>query len=149
MEDAKKQALTIYEAICATSGDRPFAFQSAEQMNRELAAWQAGNAALKSLREASPEVQTTFLGQSIEWLRAESREHRNFRVTSTLLDAVLHALGAAPKPLPAELVLRLLTELREDMMTRLYFPFFQFLSVMERDQVSEEIRVELRKLHMQ
>lgn len=149
MEDAKKQALTIYEAICATSDDRPFAFQSVEQMNRELAAWKAGNAALKSLREAAPEVQTEFLSQSIEWLRAESREHRNFRVTSTLLDAVLHALGAAPKPLPAELVLRLLTELREDMMTRFYFPFYQFLSVVEREQVSEEIRVELRKLHVQ
>jgi len=35
MVDPKKQALAIYEEICATSAGRPFAFRSIEQMNRE------------------------------------------------------------------------------------------------------------------
>src|SRR5438876_1517541 len=92
VEQAAKQALAIYETICATSADRPFAFRSAEQMRQELAAWCAGNPGLTQLRQASPEVITAFLGQSVEWLKAESREHSNFRVTSTLVEAVQHAV---------------------------------------------------------
>ena len=149
MVDAKKQAAIIYEAICTTSADRPFSFQTVQQMHREIAAWQANNSALTSLRQAPPEVQTAFLSQSVEWLKAESHEHSNFRVTSTLMDAILHALTAAPKPLPTELVLKLLTELRENTVTRYSFPFDQFLSILNRDQVTDEIRVELRKLHLQ
>src|SRR5579864_1067243 len=147
--DAKKQAATIYEAICTTSADRPFAFQSAAQMHQEIAAWQANNSGLTSLRQAQPDVQIAFLSQSVEWLKAESRDYSNFRVTSTLIDAILHALAAAPKPLPTELVLKVLTELRENTVTRYSFPFDQFLSILNRDQVTDEIRVELRKLHLQ
>jgi hypothetical protein len=105
MEDANQQSLAIYEAICATSADRPFSFTSVEQMHREIAEWQANNAALKSLREASPDVQVAFLSQSAAWLKAESRGHRNHRVTATLVDAILHSLQAAPKTLPEEVVL--------------------------------------------
>lgn len=149
MVEAQKHAEAIYEAICTTSADRPFSFQTAAQMHREIAAWQANNPGLTSLRQAPPGVQIAFLSQSVEWLKAESREHSNFRVVSTLVDATLHALTAAPKPLPAELVLKLLTELRENTVTRYCFPFDQFLSVLNRDQVADEIRVELRKLHLQ
>ncbi len=149
MCDAKQQALTIYEAICATSGDRPFSFQTVGQMHREIATWQANNPALVTLRQASPEVQTAFLNQSVEWVKAESRDHSSFRVISTLIDAIQHAIQAAPKPLPVELVLKLLTELREDTFARYYFPFDQFLSILHRDQVSGEIRAELRKLYLQ
>jgi Domain of unknown function (DUF4132) len=147
--DAKKRAATIYEAICTTSADRPFAFQSVAEMHRDIAAWQANNPGLTSLRQAPPDVQIAFLSQSVEWLRAESRDYSNFRVTSTLIDAILHALAAAPKPLPMELVLKLLTELRENTVTRYSFPFDQFLSILNRDQVTDEIRLELRKLHLQ
>jgi len=66
----------------------------------------------------------------VEWLKAESRDHPNFRLISTLVDAILHTLEAAPKPLPTELVLKLLTELRENTVTRYYFPFDQFLSIL-------------------
>ena len=149
MEDTKQQALIIYETICATSADRPFAFRSMEQMLREVAAWQADNPALTALRQAPPEVKTAFLSQSVGWLKAESRDHANFRVTSTLIDAIRHALEAASKPLPAELVLKLLTELRQDALTRFAFPFDQFLSVFTREEVTEEIRAELRLLHLQ
>jgi hypothetical protein len=144
-----KQALSIYETICATSADRPFSFRTVEQMHRELAAWQANNRALTDLREASQDVQTTFLSQSVEWLKAESREQSNFRVTSTLVDAILYALNAAPRPLPTNLTLKLLSELRENVMARYHFPFDQFLSILTLDQVTGEIRTELRRLHLQ
>jgi hypothetical protein len=149
MEQAAKQALAIYETICATSADRPFAFRSAEQMRQELAAWGAGNAGLTQIRQASPEVLTSFLGHSLEWLTAESREHSNFRVTSTLVEAIQYAIQATPKPLSAELVLSLLIELRKNTISRYYFPFDLLLSVITRDQVTEEIRTELRQLHLQ
>jgi hypothetical protein len=149
MPGADKEALAIYETICATSADRPFAFSTVEQMHRELAAWRANNRALTDLREASQDVQIAFLSQSLEWLRAESREHSNFRVTSTLVDAILYVLQAAPKPLPSDLILKLLSELRENVLTRYYFPFYQFLSVLTRNQITDEARAELRKLHLQ
>jgi hypothetical protein len=56
MQDARKDALAIYEKICATSADRPFAFNSPEQMYREIAAWQANNSALNDLRQAPPDT---------------------------------------------------------------------------------------------
>jgi uncharacterized protein DUF4132 len=144
-----QQALAIYEKICATSADRPFTSQSIEQLHRELAAWQQNNPGLTQLRQASPDVQTAFLRQSVEWLKAESRDHSNFLVTSTMVDAIRHALGATPKPLSTELVLTLLTELRENTITRYYFPFDQFLLIITRNQVNDDIRAELRRLHLQ
>jgi hypothetical protein len=149
MPDANQQALIIYETICATSADRPFAFRSREQMLREVADWQANNPALIRLRQGLPEVLTAFLSQSAEWVKAESREHANFLIAATLFDAIRHAFKEAPKPLPAELVLKLLTELRQDAVTRFSYPFDQFLSVLTRDQVTDEIRAELRLLHLQ
>src|SRR5215469_130039 len=148
MPHAMKEASAIYETICATSADRPYAFHSVDQMHREIAAWQANNPGLEKLRQAAPEVVTAFLGQSVEWLKAESRDHSNFRVTSTLLDAIVYSFQAAPKPLPPELVLRLLTELCESAVMRFYFPLYAFLSVLTREQVTNDIRVELRKLHL-
>jgi hypothetical protein len=148
MVDPKKQALDIYEEICATSADRPFTFRSVEQMHREIAAWQENNSALASLRQASSEVQTAFLNQSVEWMKAELREQANFRVASTLFDAIVYALNSAAKPLPNELVLKLLTELRENHAIRFSYPFDRFLSVISPDQVTGEIRAELRRLQL-
>jgi len=148
MTDAKEQATEIYEMICTTSADRPFAFRSVEQMQREMAAWQANNPGLQKIRQASPEVLIAFLSQSVEWLKAKSKDHSNFRVTSTLLDAIVYALKTAPKPLPTEVVLRLLTELRGSVVMQFYFPLYTFLGVLTREEVTEEIRAELRKLHL-
>jgi hypothetical protein len=136
----------IYNAIRATSGDRPFAFQSVEQMRRALAIWQAQSPALTTLSQASPDVQTAFLARSVEWLKSEY--HGDFRVTSTLVDAILQAINAAPKPLSTELILKLMTELRREPSTRHYFPFDQFLSVLARDGMTDDIRAELRRLHL-
>jgi hypothetical protein len=66
-----------------------------------------------------------------------------------LVEAVQHAIQALPKPLPTELILELLTDLRKNTITRFYFPFDLFLSAVTRDQVTEEIRSELRQLHLQ
>jgi hypothetical protein len=146
MADPEKQALAIYEEICATSAGRPFAFQSVAQMNREISAWQENNSALIRLRRASSDVQTAFLNQSVEWMKAELREQANFRVASTLFDATVYVLSAATKPLPNKMVLKLLTELRENHTTRFSYPFDRFLSILDRDQVTDEIRAELRRL---
>jgi hypothetical protein len=147
--DAAEQARLIYDAIRATSGDRPFAFQSLEQLRRGVASWQAQNPALASLRQAPPDVQTAFLSQSVEWLKHESTDHANFRIISTLVDAILHAINAAPKPLPAELTLKLLSELRREHFTRQYFPLDQFLAVLQRSEITDDIRAELRRLQLQ
>jgi hypothetical protein len=148
MPEARQLALAIYEKICTTSADRPFSFHSVEQMHREIAASQANNRGLEALRKTSPDVLIAFLSQSVEWLKAESRDHSNFQVTSTLLDAILYALEATPKPLPKDVVFKLLTELRESAVTRFYFPLYPFLSVLTREEVTDEIRAELRKLHL-
>src|SRR5713101_4238442 len=150
MTEAQKQALAIYEMICATSGDRPLSFHTLEQLWRETSAWKARNPALTALHTSGPEVQLAFLDQSLEWLRAESRADRDIRVCQTLPEAIQIALELASKPLPPELTLKLLSEFRRDFsMARFYFPFEQFLSLLTRDQVTDEIRAELRKLHLQ
>lgn len=148
MENAQNQALLLYESICATSGDRPFSFRNVEDLRRGIAAWRANSPALRQQKQASPEVQSAFLHQSVEWLKAESRGHRNFRVTATLVDAILYALQAARKPLPSETVLRILTELRESELARHYFPVYQFLCILTLSDVTDDIRGQIRRLHL-
>jgi hypothetical protein len=150
MTEAEKLALGIYEMICATSGDRPLSFNTVEQLKREMSDWKAKNPALIALRNSSPEVQLAFLNQSFEWLRAEARADQNIRVCQTLPEVIQIALELASKPLPPELTLKLLSEFRREFsMARFYFPFSQLLSLLTKDQVTDEIRAELRKLHLQ
>ena len=150
MTEAEKLALGIYEMICATSGDRPLSFNTVEQLKREMSDWKAKNPALIALRNSSPEVQLAFLNQSFEWLRAEARADQNIRVCQTLPEVIQIALELASKPLPPELTLKLLSEFRREFsMARFYFPFGQLLSLLTKDQVTDEIRAELRKLHLQ
>ena len=149
MTSPEAQALAIYDQIRCTSGDRPFAFRSAEQMRQEILAWQMNNPALTALRKASPEVLTAFLDQSVEWTKAESRDHSNFRVASTLGEAIVYCLKEAQKPLPGEVTVKLLSQLRESAVTRFYYPFGPFLSVLTRSEVTAEMRSEFRRLHLQ
>jgi len=72
MTESEKQALAIYETIVATSGTRPTAFQTMEQLLRETAAWKANNPALAELGRAEPPVLLAFLAQSFDWQRAEA-----------------------------------------------------------------------------
>jgi hypothetical protein len=150
MTEDEKQALAIFEMICATSEDRPLWGNSVAQLMREMSLWKAKNPALTALRATRPGVQLAFLDQSFEWLRAVTKADRNIRVCHTLPDAIQIALEVAPKPFPPELILKLLQQFRgEFSMARFYFPFGQFLSLLSREQVTDEIRAELRKLHPQ
>jgi hypothetical protein len=147
--DADKQAQTIYEQICTTSDDRPFAFQSVLDMVRGVADWKTSNPALRALEKASPDVHLAFLNHSCEWLKAEAKEQRNFRVKSTLVDAINLSLTFAPKPFPPEMVARMLSDLREDAWTRGYFPLEPFLKELTPDQITDDMRKDLRSLHLQ
>src|ERR1017187_637129 len=150
MTNDHQEALAIYESICATSGDRPTSGTSVAQLNRALAEWRSTNSALAALAAARPAVHLAFLNQCLEWLRAEERVTNNGKVSGTLIDAIHIAMQAAPKPLPADLVQHVLSELRQEYsMARYYFPLDPFLSLLSRDQVTDEIRMELRKLHLQ
>jgi hypothetical protein len=150
MTEPEEQALALYAMIRATGGDRPTAFQTLEQLERETSAWRATNTALAALRQAPAEALIAFLHHSFEWLRAESAEFRSFGVCHTLSDAIGIALARIPKPWPPTTVLRLLSEFRQDSsMARLHFPFPPFLAMLSRDDVTEEIRTELRKLSFQ
>jgi hypothetical protein len=148
--EAEKQALAIYELICATSADRPYSGNSVGEMLRNIGDWRANSEALDALSRCGAGVHLAFLKHSFEWLRAESKEYSNFGVCQTLMDATVIALQLVPKPLPADIVLGLLRENRQNYgAARLYFPFRQFLATLTRDQVSDEIRGELRKLYQQ
>jgi len=147
LTDAKKQAFAIYDLILSTSHDRPSSGQTLEQMQRDIANWKAENPALKEIERASSGVHLAFLNHSFGWLKDRTQERSHFSVTSTLFDATLHALNALPKPLPADTVTNLLSDLRNDDWTRCYFPFRQFLSVLRREQITDEMRTYLRSLH--
>lgn len=149
MTDAEKQAQSIYEMICASSGDRPVAGNSVTQLLRDIAGWKAGNPALTLLKDAGPEVRLAFLEHSFEWLKAEARGER-FRVCQTMSEAIQMAMAAVPQPFPATLVHHLLADLAQDFsMARFYYPFGPLLDSLTREQVTPEIRADLRKLHLQ
>ena len=61
MTEAEQQAFSIYELIGTTSANRPIAFRSTEQAQRETAAWQATNPGLQAMRNAPPDVLLAFL----------------------------------------------------------------------------------------
>src|SRR5690349_4580063 len=150
MTEAEEQGLALYEDICATGKDRPDSANSMAEMMRKIAEWRASNSALNALGRASAEVQLAFLKNSFEWLQAEAKEFSRFQVCQAVTDAIQLVLTTLPKPLPTELVQRLLSEYRQDFsMTRLYFPFEKFVSVLTREQITDEIRGELRRIHLQ
>ena len=150
MTEAEKQAFALYEEICASGKERPYSANSLAEMMRKLAEWRVNNSAFTALSRASTEVQLAFLNGSFEWLRAEAKEFSRFQVCQAVTEAIQLVLTTLPKPLPTELVQRLLSEYRQDFsMTRMYFPFQQLLSVLTRDQITDEIRSELRRILLQ
>ena len=119
MTEAEKQAFSLYEDICTTGKDRPYSANSLAEMMRKIAEWRASNSALNALGRASAEVQLAFLKNSFEWLQAEAKEFSRFQVCQAVTDAIQLVLTTLPKPLPTELVQRLLSEYRQDFsMTR-------------------------------
>ena len=150
MTEAEKQAFAIYEEMCVTSHDRPFGANSIQELHHNLATWSANNPGLAKLRRSSEDVRLAFLKQSLEFLRAEAKDFGNFRVISTINEGIQIVLFGAVEPLPAEIVHQLLNEYRQDFSaSRVGFPLKEFLATIIKDQVTEEIRSELRKLHPQ
>jgi len=145
--EADRQAWAIFEQICATSAERPFAGMSAATLMSQIAEWKSRNPALKALEAAAAVVKLAFFENSLAWLRAESRAHLNFHVCGTVADAARMALHGAPSPLPQETILRVLSEYRQEHgMARIYFPFEPFLVAIRREDVNDDIRTELKKL---
>lgn len=150
MTETEKQALAIYEMIAATSKQRPTFFQSVGQLLRETAAWKENNPALAELGRAQPTVLLAFLAQCFDWLRAEGHLAKNYNACLSLSEAIQIALSRAPKPLPGGLVLHLLSEYCGAMgsMAHIYFPIRALISSLSQDEMTDEIRAELRKLHL-
>ena len=102
------------------------------------------------LGRAEPPVLHAFLAQSFGWLRAEAHLAKNYNACNTLSEGIQIALSRAPKPLPTELVLHLFGEYCGSMgeMAHMFFPIRQLISSIARDQVTDEIRTELRRIHL-
>ena len=146
MTDAEHQAYLIYELVRSTSSNRPFAFQSAVQALSETAAWQATNPGLQAMRDAPAEVLLAFLRNFKEW-RGTADRSGDFKAEASMGDALRIALERAPRPLPGDLVLQLLKSYGSGLSWMLFgFPLRQFLSLLTRDQVTDEIRAELRRM---
>jgi hypothetical protein len=146
MTEADQQAYSIYELISKTSADRPFAFRSIEQAQSETTAWQAANPGLQAMRDASPEVLLAFLWNYKEW-RGTSDRGDDFKLGATMGDALRIAIETAPKPLPGELVLQLLRNYGSGLSWLLFgFPLRHFLALLTRDEITAEIRAELRRI---
>ena len=54
MTEAEKQALAIYEMICASSGGRPISGNSVDHLKREASAWKARNPQKRNLTSVQP-----------------------------------------------------------------------------------------------
>src|SRR5258708_35603853 len=150
MTEAEKQALAIYEMIATTSKQRPIYFSTIEQMHRVTAAWKENNPAFAELGRAEPQVLQAFLAQSFDWLRAEAHLAKDYTTCNTLAEGIQVALSKMPKPLPGELVLHLFGEYYGEMgsMAHIFFPIRQLISSITRDQVTDGLRSELRKLQL-
>ncbi|HEY2467273.1 MAG TPA: DUF4132 domain-containing protein [Terracidiphilus sp.] len=144
--EADLQAYSIYELIRSASSDRPFAFRSIEQSRNETAEWQAANPGLQAMRNASSEVLLAFLRNFKEW-RGTSDRGDDFKLDATMGDALRIAIETAPKPLPTDLVLQLLRNYGSALSWLLCgFPLRHFLAVLTRDEMTDEIRTELRRI---
>ena len=146
MTEADQQAYSIYALMSSASTDRPFAFQSIEQAQSETAAWQAANPGLQAIRNASPEVLLAFLRNYKEWRGATDRGN-DFKLGAIMSDALRIAVETAPKPLPGDLVLQLLRNYGSGLSWMLFgFPLRHFLALLTRDEITDEIRAELRRI---
>jgi hypothetical protein len=150
VNDPDKRALEIYEMICATSEGRPFSGNSVEELLSAVESWRNSNIAIAALKKADAAVLLSFLRQSFEWFAALRIEVSHVRTCATLAEGIILALQRAPKPLEEMTGLHCLAEFRKcTSMARFHFPFLQFVSVLTREQMTDGMRHELRKLHAQ
>lgn len=146
MTEAEQRAYSIYELICDTCADRPLAFRSIEQARHETGAWQTTNPGLQALHNAPPELLLAFLRNYKQWRSATDRGD-DFKLSASMGDALQIALEMAPKPLPADLVLELLHSYSRGLSWMLLgFPLRRFLELLTRNEMTDEIRAELRQI---
>ena len=101
---------------------------------------------MRAIRVASPEVLLAFLRNYKEW-RGTSNGGDDFKLDATMGDALRIAIETAPKPLPGDLVLQLLRNYGSGLSWVLFgFPLRHFLSLLTRDEMTDEIRAELRRI---
>jgi hypothetical protein len=150
MTESEKQAQSIYEQLVATSKTRPMRFQTMDQLQRETSAWKAANPAFIELNQAAPPVLHAFLAQCFGWLKAEAHLAKDYTACNTLAEGIQLAINRAPKPLPGELVEQLFGEYYGSVgeMAHMFFPVRLLILSVTREQVTEKIRMHLRKLYL-
>ncbi len=150
MTEAEKQAQAIYETFVATGPQRPTSFRTVEQMRVETTAWKETNPGFIALARAQPDVLLAYLDQCFGWLRAEAHLAKNYFVCNTISEGIQVALTRVPKPLPTELVLHLFREYYGEMgsMAHMFFPMRLLILSLTREQVTDEMRAQLQKLHL-
>ena len=150
MTPAENEALKLHETICAAARDYPRSGGSVGQLLQALTDWRSNNSGFEALKRAEPNVQLCFLDHSLDWLTAEAKLNGNLQVCPAVSEAIQLALERVPKPLPAELVCRLVRGYRQAWasLVQLYFPIRPLLSLLTREQVTDELRAELQKLYV-
>jgi len=81
MTEAEQQAFSIYELIFAASANRPIAFRSIEQAQRETAAWQETKPWLASNAQCAA---GSFAGFSAQLQRVAHRDRSPRRLKDEL-----------------------------------------------------------------
>ena len=98
------------------------------------------------MRDASPGVLLAFLRNYKEWRGAGDRGDE-FKLGATMGDALSIGIERAPKPLPADLVLEMLRHYGSGLSWLLLgFPLRHFLGSLTREEMTDEIRAELRRI---
>ncbi|WP_348262257.1 DUF4132 domain-containing protein [Telmatobacter sp. DSM 110680] len=87
-----------------------------------------------------------FLQNFREW-RGTTDGGNDFRLGATMSEALQMAIDKVPKPLPGDLVLQLLRNYGSGLSWMLFgFPLRHFLSLLTRNEMTDEIRAELRRI---
>jgi hypothetical protein len=147
MIDPETQARSIYDLMLSAVGDEALAATSAERKSRFAAQRETLGAALTILRESDAAVHLAFLRHSFEWLKSTGANHR---LHLTLSEAAGIAVRGCAQPIPADVLLAVVTEYRQDFsLARYSFPLQPLLAHLTREQVSDELRTELRRIYLQ
>jgi hypothetical protein len=147
MIDPETQARSIYDLMLSAVGDEALAATSAERKARFVARQETLSAALTILRESDAAVHLAFLRHSFGWLKSTGANHR---LHLTLSEAAGIAVRGCAQPIPADVLLAVVTEYRQDFsLARYSFPLQPLLAHLTREQVSDELRTELRRIYLQ
>ncbi|HEY0702258.1 MAG TPA: DUF4132 domain-containing protein [Candidatus Acidoferrales bacterium] len=149
MSESEKQARIIYELMCSASAELSPSESYAVLSGKAVEA-QAENPAFTLLREAENAVRSAFLGHSFEWLRANSSGGDGYKIALEFSRAIAVCLRLETTVLPADVLLKVVSDYRKDYSLARYFFAFEFLLPhLEKAVMSGELRAELREIHLQ